>query len=411
MRIEVSVAVFKYISVDDKGITRKGVIEAESIKHVRQQLLDMNLTLIELNTVKEKKHNKKSGFFLRKNHVSHSALLLLTFQLGTLLSAGLTISAALQNSAEQMENTFLKTVLFTIRTRIAEGHTLADGMNEFPEVFPDLYRATIAAGNKSGHLDEVINKLAEYLEQQDNIRQKIQQAMIYPALLMLVSTIIIIFLLTYAMPNITKNFIETGQALPTMTSILLKISSGIKSYGIYFLGLIIIAIILFKHFIKSEKARYRLHLFFLKIPILKNALTITNAARFLRTFGILFASGVPVEQAMQTANSIITLLPMKSAVKEAIIQIVEGTSIHGALLKTGYFSKLSTQLIASGETSGKLEIMLEKTAFYQEKQVLRWISTVLALLEPIMILFMGVVVLFIVLAILLPIFQMNEFFN
>ena len=188
-------------------------------------------------------------------------------------------------------------------------------------------------------------------------------------------------------------------------------SHGLKSYGIYILILIIAGIIGFSYLLKSENFRYQLHLFYLKIPILKNAIKIINAARFARTFGILFAAGISVEQAMKTANSIITLLPMKNAVKVAIDHVIEGQSIHQALLQTGYFTKISTQLIASGEKSGKLDVMLERTASYQEQQVVRWISITLALFEPIMILLMGVVVLFIVLAILLPIFQMNDFFG
>jgi general secretion pathway protein F len=234
--------------------------------------------------------------------------------------------------------------------------------------------------------------------------------LVYPALLTIVSTAIIVFLLTYAMPKITKTFTDSGQALPMLTALLLQFSSGLKKYGIYILGLVFLGVLGFKRSLKSDQFRFRVHLFLLKIPILKSAITIINAARFARTFGILFAAGVPVAQAMQTANSIITLLPMKAAIKEAIEHVTEGVSIHQALYQTGFFTKMSTQLIASGETSGKLEIMLEKTAAYQEQQVLRWITTILSLFEPIMILFMGIVVLFIVLAILLPIFQMNDFF-
>ncbi len=405
-------AIFSYVSVDGKGNTKKGILDGDSAQHIRQQLQDMNLTLIELTPLKDKNQQDHHPWsFSKKARVSTSTLSVLTFQLGTLLTAGLTIVAALQNIAEEMENTRLKTVLLTVRTRILEGHTLAYGMNEFPEVFPDLYRATIAAGDKSGHLDDVINKLALNLDQEEHIRQKIQQAMIYPALLTFVSFTIIFFLLTYAMPKITQTFIESGQTLPAVTSVLLAFSRGLKTYGIYVLIFIFLMIMGFKHFLKSDKFRFRYQLFLLKIPILNKAITITNAARFARTFGILFAAGVPVSQAMQTANSIITLLPMKAAIKHAITQVTEGLSIHQALSQTGYFTKMSTQLIASGETSGKLELMLEKTAAYQEQQVIRWTTTILALFEPVMILFMGIVVLFIVLAILLPIFQLNEFFG
>ena len=403
-------AIFHYISVDNNGNTQKGIITAETETEARAKIFQMHLTLISLKPAYEAPF-KLRWLTSRKKTVNTTTLSLLTLQLGTLLSAGFSIADALQSLCDQTDDAYLKMVLSNVRTHLLEGHTLDYGMNAFPDVFPDLYRATIAAGNKTGHLDEVINKLSTYLEQQNLIRQKIQQALIYPALLTLVSILIIAFLLTYAMPKIIKTFTESGQSLPAVTAFLLGISVFLKSYGVYILAIIVAVIIGIKRLFSSTLYRYRAQEWLLKIPILNEAMIITNSARFSRTFGILFAAGTPVIQAMQTANSIVTLLPMKKAIKTAIDQIAEGTPIHQALSQTTYFTKMSTQLIASGEKSSQLDKMLEKTANYQEQQVMRWISTLLALFEPVMILLMGVIILFIVLAILLPIFQMNEFFS
>lgn len=403
-------AVFHYVSVDSSGRSKKGVLEGDSPVQIRQHLREMGLTPIEIKPAGEKKFLSKGvSFFSRKESVSASALSLLTYQFGTLLSAGLPVEGALLNMAEQMEKTPLKTVLLNVRARVLEGHSLAYGMDEYPHIFPKLYRATIAAGEKSGQLDNIINRLSIYLESQSTIKQKVQQALIYPILLTIVSISIVIFLLTYAMPRIVSVFQETGQALPDLTRMLLAFSSGLRSYGLYILFLIIIIVIGFRHMLKRRHFQYSVHEFLLRVPILNNTLKIVNAARFARTFGILFAAGVPVIEAMHAANSIITLLPMHDAVEKGIISVGEGMSIHKALQQTGYFSLLTTQLIASGETSGKLEVMLEKTAAYQEQNVVRWISTALSLFEPFMILLMGVIVLFIVLAILLPIFELNQF--
>ncbi len=406
-------AVFHYLSTDDNGRIHKGVLEGDSSQHIRQQLRDKGLIPIEITKEETESSSKsvKFNYFKRQKSIHHAVLTLMTYQLGTLLSAGLPLELALLNISEQMDKTFFRTILLSLRARILEGHTLAFAMDEYPHLFPKLYRATIAAGEKSGRLDTVITRLANHLEQEENIRMKIQQAIIYPMLLMLISIAIIAFLMTYAMPKITSVFTETGQRLPTLTLILLAVTNIIKTYGIYILIFITLLAIGFVRLLKWYEFRYRVELFLLKMPIIKNAMIIVNAARFSRTLGILYAASVPVLEAMTAANSVITLLPMHTAVKEAIVQVEKGVSIHQALAQTGYFSKLSTQLIASGEASGKIELMLEKTALHHEQTMLKWIATALSLFEPMMILLMGAMVLFIVLAILLPIFDMSQLIN
>jgi general secretion pathway protein F len=401
-------AVFNYVCVDINGGRHQGELEGISSHQVREQLRAMDLLPIEITETVDK---TQSGRNLPATHYKMSSyeLSLLTYQLSILLSAGLPIEAALQNIIEQIEKKSLKSIMLDIHQSVLSGNSLATGLDAFPEVFPKLYRATIAAGEQSSQLEAVMIRMASYLEQQQAIKNKIQQALIYPGLLTVVSFTIITFLLTYAMPKITAVFNESGQTLPEITIILLAFSHAIKSYGLYVLLILILSLIAFTKMLKQAAFRYRTHQFLLKIPLLNKTIIIINAARFSRTLGILFTSGVQVLEAMQIANSVVTLLPMHEAVSLAIARVGDGMTIHQTLLQTGYFSKLSTQLMASGESSGKLEIMLEKSADFQEQYLMRWVNTSLSLFVPIMILLMGTFVLFIALAILLPIFEMNQF--
>jgi general secretion pathway protein F len=399
--------VYKFVSVDDTGRTTTGLLEGDSPQHIRQQLRDKGMIPIDL--WEEKKGFIIEGFFSKKNSISHNALSTFTYQLSVLLSAGLSLDAALLNIIQQMTYTPFQKILLTIHTQVREGNSLASSLNNYPEIFPKLYRAIISVGEKSGKMEKVVNELSTYLENQETIRQKIHQSLIYPSLLMSVSILILVFLLTYAMPKITDVFKQTGQALPDVTLVLLIISNTLKVYGIYILIFLIAISISFKKLLKVKKFRTYVHLVLLKLPIISKTIININSARFLRTLGILFSASVSVLDALKTANQTVTLIPMSEAIDKAINQVVEGVNIHEALINTHFFSKISTQLIAIGETTGQLDHMLEKAAYNQEQHLLRMISTALAMFEPLMIIVMGMIVLFIVLAILLPIFAMNQF--
>jgi general secretion pathway protein F len=252
-------------------------------------------------------------------------------------------------------------------------------------------------------------RLAEYTEKQLQIKRKILQALIYPSMMTLVSILVIVFMLIYIVPKIIDVFTETNQTLPLSTSILIAISHTLKKGGLYLLGGGILLVIGFFKLLKREKFRYRFHYFLLKIPLLGKTIRTVNSARFARTFGILTAASVPVLEAMQTAAQLITPLPMREAVLKSILQVREGIHIHHALQKTGFFSPMFIHLISSGEASGQLENMLQKAAMQQEADVEAIIEGSLTLFEPIMILVMGGVVMFIVLAIMLPIFALDNF--
>lgn len=403
-------AAFTYKAMDSKGKIVKGIIEADSPRLVRQQLREKGLTPTDISLVggrgtKEKKVSLTTRLFKR---VQSSDLTLLTQQLATLLEAGLPVEETLQAVIEQSEKSQVKEVMSGVRARVLEGHSLADAMAQFPHVFPELYCATIAAGEQTGNLHIVLIRLADYAEKQQIMRQKISQALVYPALMTLVSIGIVSFLLVFVVPKIIGVFSSTGQALPGTTVFLVDVSHFLASFGLYIVIAFIIGLFIFFRLLKGEAFRTRWHKLLLKLPLLGYAIQTINTARYSRTFGILFAAGVSVIEAMRVSARLITSLPMRKAINAASQQVKEGTNIHQALKQTGYFTPMSIHLIASGESSGQLGKMLEKTADNQERDVSRLIETLLSLFEPMIILVMGGIVLFIVLAILLPIFQLDQ---
>ncbi|HSW70307.1 MAG TPA: type II secretion system inner membrane protein GspF [Gammaproteobacteria bacterium] len=403
---------FHYTAIDTTGTKQKGLIEAESAKHARQLLREKNLVPLDVTATHEKSsrtalHPSKIS---RKQSMTVKELALMTRQMATLLSAGLPVEEVLTAVAEQTEKPRTKGVILSVRSKVIEGHALASALREFPQSFSNLYCSTVSAGEKSGHLDIVLNRLADYTEQQHAIRQKIIHALIYPSVMIVVAIGIVGFLLEYVVPKMISVFSNINQKLPEMTQVLLAMSAGIKSYGIYILLGLILLMILFRYQMKKNiRFQEKTHGLILRIPIIGNAIKIINTARFSRTFAILSSAGVSVLEAMTISSKLITNLPIRHAVDEAVKRVREGANIHLALKQTTYFPPMSIHLIASGESSGQLENMLERAANNQDNDITQLIETSLALFEPIIILVMGAIVLFIVLAVLLPIFQLDQF--
>lgn len=400
---------FQYNAIDTKGGTQKGIIEADSPKEARRLLRDQGLTPLEIKLAQQKMANFKIRAF-NTSSISTKELALMTRQLATLLAAGLPLEEVLTAVAEQTEKHRTKGLILSVRSKVLEGHSLAHALRDYPDAFSALYCSTVEAGEKSGHLDIVLQRLADYTEQQFHMRQKIQQALIYPSVMICVALGILGFLLEYVVPKMIAVYSNIGQALPTMTVILIAISTHLKSIGLYVLLALIVSVYLFRRSMKKNISfRTRIHQFLLRIPIIGNAIKVANTARFSRTFAILSSAGVPVLDAMSISSKLITNLPIRKAVEEAASRVREGANINLALKQTKYFPPMSIHLIASGETSGQLENMLERAANNQDAEISRLIETALALFEPAIILVMGAMVLFIVLAILLPIFQLDQF--
>jgi general secretion pathway protein F len=403
---------FHYVAVSSMGQEQKGVIDADNDKQARQLLREKSLVPLSLKLVQEKKGHlavTDFSFLKRKSGMSVKELALFTRQFATLLAAGLPMEESLLAVSEQSEKPITKGLILSVRSKVVEGHSLATALREHPEAFNDLFCATVAAGEKTGHLDKVLLRLADYTEQQWQMRQKLKTALIYPSMIVLVAIGIVGFLLEYVVPKMIAVYGHMNQALPFLTSVLISVSDFVKNFGLYILLTLVIAFFLWQRALKkSEALREKYHHFLLRLPLIGNALKTANTARFARTLSILSAAGVPVLEAMTIANKLITIIPIRKAVELATQHVGEGAAIHLSLKQTTYFSPMSVHMIASGESSGQLESMLERVALNQEEDITRLIDVALALFEPAIILLMGSIVLFIVLAVLLPIFHLNE---
>ncbi|HFD81158.1 MAG TPA: type II secretion system protein GspF [Gammaproteobacteria bacterium] len=399
---------FEYVALDARGREKKGVLEADTARQIRQQLRDQGWTPLEVHeTVVRESTSERRRIKLRRG-ISATDLALVTRQLATLVRSGLPLEEALQAAAQQTEKARLKSLLLAVRSRVMEGHTLATGLGDFPHVFPELYRTTVSAGEQSGHLDVVLERLADYTESRQQMQQKIQLALFYPALLTLVAVAVVIGLMTYVVPQVVQVFENIGQELPWLTRTLIAVSDFMRSYGLLMLLLLAAAGGTIAWVLHKEGPKRSFHRLLLRLPLIGRLERGINAGRFARTFSIVTASGVPILEGLRIASEVLSNVPMREAVEEAARLVREGASIHGALEKSGYFPPMTVHLIASGEATGRLEEMLERAAVNQEREIETLISAVMGLFEPLLILVMGAVVLIIVLAILLPIFNLNQ---
>lgn len=403
-------AAFDYIALDSKGKEKKGVMEGDTARQVRQILRDKGMMPLQIDSAaqqdRKQKHSTKPA--TSRRGISATDLALFTRQLATLVRAALPLDEALSAVGQQTEKPRIKSMIFAIRARVMEGHTLAAGLADFPRVFPDLFRATVSAGESSGHLDTVLDRLADYAESRQQMTQKIAQATIYPAILTVVALAVVIGLLAYVVPQIVEVFENTGQALPLLTRIMLAISEFLQSYIILLLIGLVLAFLGIKQFLKIPANRARFHKLLLKLPVIGRLVRGLNTARFSRTLSILTSSGVPVMEALKLSAPVIANLPMQAAVQDATDRVREGSSIFAALDRSKLFPPMTLHLIASGESSGNLEDMLDRAAVQQERELETIIATFMGLFEPLLIVVMGVVVLLIVLSILMPIMNMNE---
>ncbi len=399
---------FEYSALDARGKERKGVLEGDTARQVRQQLREQGMTPLTVEAVAEREsRERKSGLQLRSG-ISATELALLTRQLATLVRAALPLEEALQTVARQSERARLKSMLLAVRSKVMEGHTLADALGDFPHVFPELYRTTIAAGEMSGHLDIVLERLADYTEKRQQMRQKIMLALFYPTILTVIAILVTIALLTYVVPEVVKVFDNIGQELPALTRGLIAFSGFLRDYGLWLLVMLVLAVVLFNYLLRNPAMLFRWHRRVMALPLIGRLVRGLNASRFARTFSILTASGVPVLDALRISAEVMSNLPMRQAVQQAAGRVREGSTIARALEHSRYFPPMTLHLIASGEASGKLETMLERAADNQERELETVIAAVMGMFEPILILVMGGVVLVIVLAILLPIFNLNQ---
>ena len=398
---------FEYVALDKAGKESKGLIEGDTPKHVRQILRDRHMLPVQVTEVAQKEAKRQSTFSLRSG-MSTSELALVTRQLASLSQSGLPLEEALLAVAQQNDQPRTKSILLGVRSRVMEGHTLADGLGEFPQAFPDLYRATVAAGEQSGHLDVVLERLADYTEARQELRQRVTNALIYPIALVSMAVAIIAFMLATVVPRIVNVFENAAGELPALTRGLIATSDFIRDQ--WFFLIIGIAAVIYGLWwlLQRDGPKRSYHRTLLRLPITSRLTRGVNTARFTRTLSILAGSGVPILDALKIAAEVIENLPMRDAVNEATLRVREGASISRSLAASKLFPPMMIHMVASGETSGKLEDMLSRTANYQEREVDGLIATLLGILQPLLIVLMGAVVMTIVLAILLPIFEINN---
>ena len=402
-------AAFRFEAIDLTGKISRGVVEADSLRLARGRLRDMQLTPIKVDAVEELHSSVKTSVgSLGRRSISSYELSLLTRQISTLLNAGLNIEQSLAAIAEQLESLTTKEVIAGVRTGIMAGSSLSVSMAAFPSVFPDIYRAIISAGEESGELAQVLDRLATYTESRHAMKQKIIAAFIYPALITLTAVLVVGGLLIYVVPQVVGVFQQSKQSLPFLTQALILISDFLRMAWLYLIALLVAGLWLFKRAMQQEVLRYKWHLWILKIPVLGGLVRSLNTARLASTLAILVGSGVPLIASLNAASRIISILPMRAAILDAIDVVRDGGALSRALRESGLFPPILIHLIANAEATGKLEKMLESAAIQQENEINNKITILTGILEPALIMLMGGVVLLIVLAVMLPIIEINQ---
>jgi len=389
---------FEYRSLDHRGKIKKGTLEADSARQVRQQLRDKGWVPIEVHEAHDSSRSGGLGQFSASGKLKGAEQALLTRQLATLLKSGLPVEQALSAVAKQAANDRIERIVLAVRAKVREGFSLASSFESFPRAFPEMYRATVAAGEQSGHLEQVLEQLADYLETRHDTGRSVAQAMIYPAFIMVFATIVIMLMMTFVVPKLVAVFEGRDQTLPLLTRIVMALSDFARDWGWLLLLVVVVAVVAFM----------RVHRKMVTMPMVGTMLRAADSARLASTLGILGRSGVPLVDALFIAAQVVGNLEVRNAVKNAAAKVREGGSLSRALDASGYFPPMLVQMIASGEASGELDHMLTRAADYQERELSSTVNTMVGLLGPIMLLFMAGVVVLIVLSVMLPIMQMNN---
>jgi general secretion pathway protein F len=400
---------YSYVAVDAQGRTRRGVVEAEAPRQARAGLRSEGLVPLELAEVEpEAAAPGKSGWRGRRRRLSGGELVLFTRRLALLLEAGLTIEQCFDALIEQAQDEAGGRILAAVRAEVLSGQSLAAAFDRFPASFPDIYRALVGAGEQSGDLGGVMSRLADYLESRQAMSQSAGLALLYPAIVASVALLIVVGLLAYVVPQVVEVFQHSRQELPFLTRALLWLSAGLQGNLWLIVVLAVVLVVGARAAWSREAWRARWQARILRWPVIGPLLLGIGTARLASTLAILVGGGVPLLQALAASARVMGSLPLKAAVEEAAKLVREGSTLHRALDSRKIFPPIFIHLVSSGESSGRLAHMLQQAARHQELENERRVRLFTGILEPAVIVAMGIVVLLVVLAILMPIIEMNQ---
>ena len=401
---------YRYRALNPQGKLVRGVLEGDSERQARAQLRGQSLRPVEVAVANRQEAQGASAtgrLPMLRRRISAGDLAMVTRQLATLVESNLPIDEALRAAAEQSRSPRIKGMLLQVRSRVAEGHTLAYAMGEFPQAFNDMYRAMVNAGEHAGYLGPVLQQLADYTEQRQYTGQKLKMAMIYPFILVGVAIAVVVALMVFVVPELVGIFAHSRRELPLLTRGLIATSDFFRDYAHWVLLGLVALVFVVRRLLRNPRRRKRWHRFLLRVPGLSHLLVALDTSRFASTLSILMSSGVPLLDSLRIAGQVLTNLVLREDSEAVAERVQEGSSLHRALQQSGHFPPMMVHMVASGETSGELETMLDRSARNQERELEMTLGTLMNLFEPLMVVFMGGMVLTIVLAILLPIFDLN----
>jgi len=400
---------FRYEAVDAGGATKKGVVNSDSPRAARSELRAQGLTPLKMEAISAQVD--ASGKAARRGfgeRLSTTELALFTRQLASLLEAGLPLEQAFSALLEQAERPYVRDLIASIRSEVIGGAALSEVLSRHPRDFAEIYRALVASGEQIGQLSRVLTRLADYIERRNALVQKVKLAFTYPAIVTVVAFAIVIFLLTYVVPQIVSVFANTKQKLPVLTVVMLAVSDFVRNYGLIVLVLLIGAWVSWRRALQNIALKTRWHTWLLTAPLYGKFERSLNTSRFASTLAITTGSGVPILRALETSRDTLTNVAMQQLVEEASDAVREGVSLARALSAQKHFPPMLIHMIRAGEITGELPAMLNRAASAQEADLERRTLTIAGLLEPALILAMGLVVLLIVLAVLMPIIEINQ---
>ncbi|MFL2503655.1 MAG: type II secretion system inner membrane protein GspF [Candidatus Azotimanducaceae bacterium] len=403
-------AAFEYLALDINGREKKGIVEADSHRQVRQNLRDKDLTPLSVKASEKKVGKGFASLFsgVLRTSLSFNERALLVRQLATLIAAGLPVEEALLAVSKQGNRNAIQSLVLNVRSKVLEGYSLAQAMADYPRAFPALHRSTVAAGESAGHLDLVLARLADFTETQQASVSKVKQALVYPIILLVLTLAILGGLLGYVVPDIVEVFADSEQELPWLTIAVINTSDFVVEWGGLFLLLLLLVGLGLIRLFRSPKIEMSFDKKLLGVPVVGKLSLGNNISQFASTLSILTSSGVPLVDAMQISSEVLSNTWLRTLVIDATNRVREGSTLYSALDQSTYFPPMMLHMIASGEASGELDQMLSRVAEHQEADASMILNVLVSIFGPLMLVFMGGAVFTIVMAILLPIINLNQ---